>query len=337
MNMLKGAIIGLGKIAQTSHVPAYLGSRVKNKIAIVGGVDISKENSNNFLKQIPNAKIYSSLDELIKNADIDFVDICVPPSLHTKFLLSALKHNVGIICEKPFTKDVKDAALLKKKLNEKKTVFIPCHQYKYSPVWKNFKIFADKTAGGNFLQFNIFRSAADPGYDAKNPGWRTDKKLSGGGILSDTGTHYLYLTSWILGKPLQVSVTNDTLKHKNCNVEDTSVVILKCEKGIAEINLTWAADRRANNAFISDGKRSMNYDGKKIYFHEKEKVKEIQMPDASDKRTYLAFYEDLFLDFEKAMKSGKFNKTLIEESYQSVRILDLCYKSAAQKKTVSIR
>lgn len=335
--MLKGAIIGLGKIAQTSHVPAYLAGRVKSKISIAGGVDISKENSSSFSKQIPGAKIYPSLDELMKNVDIDFVDICVPPSLHAEFLLSALKHNVGIICEKPFTKDIKDAALLKRKLLEKKPVFFPCHQYKYSPVWINFKNFADKTTGGNFLQYNIFRSTADQGYDKKNPGWRTDKKLSGGGILSDTGTHYLYLSSWILGKPLQVSVFNDTLKHKKYRVEDTSVVILKCEKGIAEINLAWAADRRANNAFITDGKRSMNYDGKKIYFYENEKVKEIQMPDASDKRTYLAFYENLFTDFAKAMKSGKFNKTLIEESYQSVRLLDLCYKSAAQKKTLSIR
>jgi predicted dehydrogenase len=334
--MLKGAIIGLGKIAQTSHVPAYLSGRVSRKISIVGGVDISKENSKDFLKLLPDAKIFSDIGDLFKNLEIDFIDICVPPALHTKYLLSALKYKVGIICEKPFTKDVKDAAVLRKKLISGKPVFMPCHQYKYSPVWKNFKGFSDKNNGGNFLQFNIFRSTADQGYDKKNPGWRTDKKLSGGGILSDTGTHYLYLTSWILGKPLEISVFNDTLKHKKYNVEDTSVAILKCEKGIAEINLTWAADRRGNSAFISDGKRSMNYDGKKIYYYEKEKVKEISVPDASDKRTYLAFNEDLFLDFAKAMSTKKFDRLLVEESFDSVKILDLCYKSAKFKKTLKV-
>jgi len=335
--MLKGAIIGLGKIAQTSHVPAYLSERLKNKIIITAGVDISEKNSADFLKLIPTAKIFSDFGEMMKYADVDFVDICVPPALHSKYLNTALKYNVGIICEKPFTKDVSDAALLKRKLIDKKPVFIPCHQYKYSPVWKNFKSFSDKNSGGNFLQFNIFRSTADQGYDRINPSWRTNKKLSGGGILSDTGTHYLYLSTWILGKPLQVSVINDTLKHKKYNVEDTSVVIIKCEKGITEINLTWAADKRANTAFISDGNRSMNYDGKKIYFYKKNKVKEIQVPDASDKRTYLAFYENLFLDFAKATVSGKFDKMPIEESYESVKLLDLCYKSAEQKKTLNIR
>ncbi|MBI5402992.1 MAG: Gfo/Idh/MocA family oxidoreductase [Ignavibacteriae bacterium] len=334
--MLKCAIIGLGKIAQTSHVPAYLSRRVKKKISVVGGVDISEENSKDFKKLIPGAEIFSNTDDLFKNLDIDFVDICVPPSLHAKYLNAALKYNVGIICEKPFTKELKEAALLKRKLLEKKPVFIPCHQYKYSPVWKNFKSFSDKTTGGNFLQFNIFRNTADLGYDKNNPGWRTDKKLSGGGILSDTGTHYLYLSSWILDKPIQVSVFNDTLKHNKYSVEDTSVVILKCEKGIAEINLTWAADRRANNAFISDGKRSMSYDGKKICFYDKDKAKEIHVPDASDKRTYLAFYEDLFLDFANAMKAKKFDRSLIEESYESVKLLDLCYKSAEKKKTLIV-
>jgi predicted dehydrogenase len=333
--MLKGAIIGLGKIAQTSHVPAYLSERVKNKIAITAGLDISTENSIDFSKLVLGVKIFSDFDEMMKNVKPDFIDICVPPSLHSKYLNAALKYNVGIICEKPFTKDLKEAAVLKRKLTDKKPVFIPCHQYKYSPVWKNFKSFSDKNSGGNFLQFNIFRSTADQGYDRINPSWRTNKKLSGGGILSDTGTHYLYLTSWILGKPLQVSVINDMLKHKKYNVEDTSVVIIKCEKGIAEINLTWAADRRANNAFITDGKGSLNYDGKEINYYEKDRLKKIQMPDASDKRTYLAFYENLFLDFVKAMKSGKSDKKLIEESYESVKLLDLCYKSAEQKKTLS--
>lgn len=335
--MLKGAIIGLGKIAQTSHVPAYLSRRVRNKIKIIGGVDISEENSKDFLKLIPDAKVFSDIDTLFKNLDIDFVDICVPPALHTKYLLSALKHKAGIICEKPFTKDVKDAALLRKKIISQKPVFAPCHQYKNSPVWINFKSFSEKNNGGNFLQFNIFRSTADAGYDKKNPGWRTDKKLSGGGILSDTGTHYLYLTSWILGKPLEICVFNDTLKHKKYNVEDTSVAIIKCEKGIAEINLTWAADRRANNAFISDGKRSMNYDGKKIYFYENDRTKKISVPDASDKRTYLAFYEDLFLDFVIAMQNKKFDKSLADESFDSVKILDLCYKSAMLKKTIKVK
>ena len=334
--MLKGAIIGLGKIAQTSHVPAYLSDRVNGKISIVGGVDISKENSIEFLKLVPGAKVFTNFDDMMKHLEPDFVDICVPPSLHTEYLLSALKYDTGIICEKPFTKNEKDAVILKRKLLAKKRVFVPCHQYKYSPVWKNFRNFSDKAQGKIFLQFNIFRSTADQGFDKKNPGWRTDKKLSGGGILSDTGTHYLYLSTWILGKPLQVSVFNDTLKHKKFDVEDTSVVILKCENGIAEINLTWAADRRANNAFASDGKRSMNYDGKKIYFFDKDKMNEIPVPDASDKRTYLAFYEDLFLDFAKAMKSGNFDRKNAEEAYNSVKLLDLCYKSAKNKKTSKV-
>jgi predicted dehydrogenase len=334
--MLKGAIIGLGKIAQTGHIPAYLNKRVANKISIVGGVDISKSNSEAFLKIIPRAKIFSRADEMFKNLNVDFVDICVPPHLHTKYIKSALKNNVAIICEKPFTKTVNEAKLLKKKLIDSKTIFFPCHQYKYSPIWKNYKNFTGKSKRGIFLQFNIFRTTADKGFDKTTPDWRTDKKLSGGGILSDTGTHYLYLTSWILGKPIELSVLNYKLKQKPYSVEDTSFVILHCEKGVAQINLTWAADKRANSAFITDGEKSLTYDGKKMFSYENEKVKEISVPDASDKRTYITFYEDLFLDFVKNIKSKKFDKSKIEESYESVRILEKCYNSAQTKKSIRL-
>jgi predicted dehydrogenase len=334
--MLKGAIIGLGKIAQTAHVPAYLSGRVKNKIKIIAGVDISKSNSNEFLKLMPGVKIFSSADEMFKNMKLDFVDICVPPHLHAEYIKSALKYKVAIICEKPFTKDVKEAKVLRKKLTDSKTIFFPCHQYKYSPIWSNFSKFTLKNKKGIFLQFNIFRSTADKGFDRKNPAWRTDKKLSGGGILSDTGTHYLYLTSWILGKPKELSVLNYKLKQKPYTVEDTSMAILNCDKGVAEINLTWAADRRANNAFITDGKRSLVYDGKKMFYFENGKSKEISVPDASDKKTYIAFYEDLFLEFAKAIKLKKFDKKNIEESFQSVRVLENCYKSSEIKKSIRL-
>jgi predicted dehydrogenase len=334
--MLKGAIIGLGKIAQTAHVPAYLNRRLSVKIKIVAGLDISIQNSEAFLKLIPDAKVFKSTDEMFKKTKLDFVDICVPPHLHAKYIKSALKNNVAIICEKPFTNNIREAKLLKKKITDSKTIFFPCHQYKYSPIWSNFYKFTTKNKSGVFLQFNIFRTTADSGFDTKNPAWRTDKKLSGGGILSDTGTHYLYLTSWILGKPKELNVMNFKLKKKPYTVEDTSIAILKCEKGIAEINLTWAADKRANSAFITDGKRSLTYDGKKMFSFEKNKSEEISVPDASDKKTYIAFYEDLFLDFAKAVNSKKFDKKNIEESFQSVRVLENCYKSAEMKKSIRL-
>lgn len=334
--MLKGAIIGLGKIAQTGHIPAYLSNRVQRKIKIVGGVDISETNSEAFKKMITDTKVFKGANEMFKNLDVDFVDICVPPHLHTEYIKLALKNKVSVICEKPFTKNILDAKLLKKKLTDSKTVFFSCHQYKYSPIWSNFKKFAEPIKKGIFLQFNIFRSTADKGFDNKNPGWRTDKKFSGGGILSDTGTHYLYLTSWILGKVKEVSVSNFRLRKVPYSVEDTSFAILHCEKGIAQINLTWAADRRANSAFISDGENSLSYDGVKMFSYKKGKPKEISVPDASDKRTYIKFYEDFFLEFANALSKNKFDKSHIEESYNSVRILEKCYESAGKKKTVRL-
>ncbi len=334
--MIKGIIIGLGKIALTGHIPAYLNGRVKSRIKITGGADISKSNREAFLKLIPGAKVFSSAEEIFKDDRFDFVDICVPPHLHSEYIKLSLKKSVAIICEKPFTRSVSEAVSLKEKIIDSKTIFFPCHQYKYSPIWSSFKKFSEPVKRGIFLQFNIFRTTADEGFDNRNPGWRIIKKFSGGGILSDTGTHYLYLTSWILGKVKEINVSNFKLRKKPYSVEDTSFVVLKCEKGVAQINLTWAADRRANSAFITDGENSLTYDGNRMFGIRRGKISEISVPDASDKRTYIKFYEDLFLDFEKAYKTKTFDKSKVEESYNSVRILERCYKSASSKKSIRL-
>ena len=118
--MIKGVILGLGKIALTGHIPAYLSGRVKSRIKITGGADISKPNREAFSKLIPGARVFSSAEEIFKDGRFDFVDICVPPHLHTEYIKLALKKSLAIICEKPFTKSVSEAGSLKKKIIDSK-------------------------------------------------------------------------------------------------------------------------------------------------------------------------------------------------------------------------
>ncbi len=41
--------------------------------------------------------------EITENPDIDIVDICTPNNLHFEALLSAIRHNKHIYCDKPLT------------------------------------------------------------------------------------------------------------------------------------------------------------------------------------------------------------------------------------------
>ena len=70
---LNGAIIGLGKIAQSAHIPAYLSDKFKGKICISAGVDVSESNRNIFKKLIPDAHVYPTIEEMYSGNKIDFM------------------------------------------------------------------------------------------------------------------------------------------------------------------------------------------------------------------------------------------------------------------------
>lgn len=335
---LNGVIIGLGKIAVTSHLEAYNTPKLKKIINIIGGVDISKERREEVEKKMPGIKCYRTIEECLKDFKPDFIDICVPPSLHSHYIDIAVKEGIHILCEKPFTVNFNQALKIKEKLKNKKIVFYFCHQYKYSEIWKNFKKFVDtkKPNSKVFLQFNIYRTKVDSGYDKANPDWRINKDLSGGGIFADTGVHYLYLSLWMLGFPLEITTINDNLKYLKNNVEDTSIIIMKSKSGIVEINLTWAADSRANFAYATDGERCIQYNGENVTIMGNDVVKKIKVPNATDKTTYIKQYENLILDFANSISEDVYSKEMLLEGFNSIKILNLGYKSAKTGKTVKI-
>ncbi len=334
--MIKGAIIGLGKISRTAHVPAYTGEKVRKNIRITAGVDISDANRASFIELIPGINVYSTIEEMYAQEKVNFIDICVPPNMHERYIGFAMRNKINVLCEKPLTTGIESAVSLKNELLDSGIKFMPIHQYKYSPVWRIFKAEVKDIKNSNkiFLQFNVYRLAADSGYDSKNPSWRTDRGTSGGGILSDTGTHYLYLTDYLLGKPLEIASHNFRLRKNPYEIEDTSVTIISTDRGTAQINLTWAAAKRLNTAFMTDGNKNLFYDGTKIELYENGKSELFDVPDASDKKTYVEMYENMLIDFIEECKSETYKPDFILESFDVIKMLDCCYKSSRLKKTI---
>jgi predicted dehydrogenase len=336
--MLRGTIIGLGKIAQTGHLPAFGHDSVCSLAEVVAGVDPKKESRDIAARQFPRLRLYEDIDRMFEKENVDFVDICATPQLHSDLIQASLQHRVHILCEKPIASSLQDARRITGMLRQSGTAlaFVPCHQYRYSVLWQHFKKFVDETGArdGSLLQFNVFRTEADPGLHFGTTAWRTDRTVSGGGILADTGIHYLYLTLWMMGMPLKATARTHNLAHNTSTVEDTAVVILEYDKSIVEINLTWGADRRANSARLVSKRGSITYDGVRAIRTMGSTTEELPVPDASDKSHYVGMYVDLIHEFIDRMQTGKSTADWIEEAYQSVRLLHTCYQAADSASTI---
>jgi len=338
--MLNGAIIGFGKIARANHLSAFQSNELKNKIRILSAVEIDTPTRETSAKLFGNIKFYESLDKMYDGEKIDFIDITTPPKYHKEIIDWAVEKGLHIICEKPFTLSLSEAKELYTKINDSKILFLPCHQYKYSPLWKNFKDYIDQLNKDEkfFKQINVLRTSADPGLNINIPPWRLNKEISGGGILADTGFHYLYLSNWLLGKPNKVTAINHNLAHNSFQVEDTAQVILDYDGGIIQLNLSWAYHSRRNEAKLISKNGSIFYDGSnyltKFFNGVEEKV---FVPDASDKTLYTKLYIQLFADFADDIQNNKLGKDGLNEAYNTIYLLDACYESAQQQKTIKLR
>lgn len=337
--MLTGAIIGFGKIAQGSHIKAFFNDALKDKVQLAAVVEPLKDNREQGIKDYPALKFYSSTDELFANEKIDFIDITAPPKFHSSLIKEGIKNKVHILCEKPFTLTLDEAKETSNLLEKSGLVFMPCHQYRYSPTWQSFKNFLNENdpASKSLLQFNVFRMQADQGGTTFQPAWRIDKQLSGGGILADTGVHYLYLVNWLCGRPLRVTAKTFNLNHPEYSVEDTAVVNLEFENAFVEITLTWGADRRVNTARAVSNNGSLSYDGStqlKKFSNEKEEI--IIVPDASDKSHYFSLYISLLNEFVKKIQNKESSTDFRKEALTSIQLLEKCYESAKANKTIEL-
>ena len=336
---LKGALIGLGNIATRGHLPAFLqDEQLRESVEIVAVMDVV-DAQRDFIKQsLPDARFYTDIDTLLEKEQLDFVDICTPPFTHAHYIRVCEEKGLHIICEKPLTEKLQTSKEISEEIGHSKIVFVPCHQYKYSPLW--IAIHDAINSGGlgriTFAQFNVFRLQADTGTAAWNPQWRTDKTQSGGGILVDTGAHYFYLVQYLFGIPTSLSSVLRTLKHPEYSVEDTAVVMLDYEDKLVQINLTWAASQRANSILVAGTQGSLSYDGTKLLKTTAAGTQEIPMPDISDKNQYIKWYASLFREFTRRVKEKNYSKDLMNEAVKVMELLDLSYNSTKKHSSLSV-
>src|SRR4029450_190762 len=99
MAKIRIGLAGCGFVSEL-HMHAY--RRVYGVDVEVRAVAARRDHGVEFARrhQIPTA--YRSFRDLIANADLDVIDICTPPNLHTSMIVEAMQAGKHVICEKPF-------------------------------------------------------------------------------------------------------------------------------------------------------------------------------------------------------------------------------------------
>jgi predicted dehydrogenase len=195
MENLRAAIIGLGFVGR-----AHLEALRRRGIVVQGILGSAPERSKEACKALNLDRAYTSLDELAQDKSVDVVHICTPNNVHfeqTKVLMEAGKH---VMCEKPVAMDTGESAGMIDLAKKHNRVGGVTHNLRYYPLCQEARslvasgaIGEPRLVHGGFLQDWLLYPS--------DWNWRLESKLGGEmRAVSDIGTHWLDLTTWITGR-----------------------------------------------------------------------------------------------------------------------------------------
>ncbi len=105
MKKIKAAIIGCGLVS-SAHAAGYLEDERAELVALC---DVQQGKVEAMARDFGVKKRFLDYDELLKDKEIDMVDICTPPYLHATMAVAAAEAGKHVLVEKPMCESVKVA------------------------------------------------------------------------------------------------------------------------------------------------------------------------------------------------------------------------------------
>ena len=105
--IFRGALLGCGHISPF-HLRAW--DRIEGvEIVALANRTVSKAEARAREFGIPLEHVYSDYRELLKNEELDFVDIATAPHIHRQQVEAAAARGFHVLCQKPFAPTLDDA------------------------------------------------------------------------------------------------------------------------------------------------------------------------------------------------------------------------------------
>ena len=195
MENLRAAIIGLGFVGR-----AHLEALRRRGILVQGILGSSPERTKEACRALNLDHAYGSLDELAKDKNVSVVHICTPNNVHFEQAQVVMEAGKHVMCEKPLAMDTRESAVMIELARKHNRVGGVAHNLRYFPLCQEARVMVKRgligeprLVHGGFLQDWLLYPS--------DWNWRLESKLGGEmRVVSDIGTHWLDLTTWITGR-----------------------------------------------------------------------------------------------------------------------------------------
>jgi predicted dehydrogenase len=183
--MIKVGIIGVGGIAQTTHIPNLM---KLEDVKIEAICDVNKEKLNFVGEKFNISKRFTDWEKMLEEK-FDAVIICSPNYYHAIQSIKAMENGKHVLCEKPICLSVKEAEDIFKTVEKTKKIFMGAFPRRFLGETIIVKKLIEDGYFGEiyYMKASWLRKRGIPGLGT----WFTDKKLAGGGPMIDIGVHVI--------------------------------------------------------------------------------------------------------------------------------------------------
>jgi predicted dehydrogenase len=165
---------------------------------------------------------YPDWKEILKDPEIDAVDVCLPTDLHKEAILAALAEGKHVLCEKPMALNAEDCDAILGAAEESNPIFMVGQVLRFMFPYRYAADFIAEAGREAVTRCVLQRSTGYPGWG----GWLGEEKRSGGAIL-DLLSHDLDQVLRTFGPPRSLSAVSqgevDTMRAR-LNYGDDLVV-----------------------------------------------------------------------------------------------------------------
>ena len=233
METVKIGVVGLGAMGLFHAQNILKGKVPRCELAAVCDPKIER------IKLIPSVKAFLSVDDFLRESEIDAILIATPHYSHTIIGRAALETGRHVLVEKPISVHKADAERLIAAHHSSDQVFAAMFNQRTDPFYQKLRALIRSGELGavrrvHWTVTNWFRTEAY--YQSSH--WKATWAGEGGGVLLNQCPHHLDLLQWIFGMPCRVRAFCHFGRYHDIEVEDDVTAYLEYEDGTTAVFCT---------------------------------------------------------------------------------------------------
>lgn len=214
-----------------------------------------------FAKRYGFKKTFPDWRMLVKDPEVDVVDICTPPNLHAEASILSLEAGKHVLCEKPMARNRREAEAMLHAARKSGMKHMTAFNFRFIPAVSYARKLIQEGFVGRVLNFRgayLNIEVGDLGFTDPNFPlvWQFRSETAGYGPVSDLGSHILDIARFLVGEVRAVAGATATYikerpipespeKKGKVEVEDSAVAALRFANGaLGTIETSWMAPGR---------------------------------------------------------------------------------------------